>query len=444
MAERDMVVREIDWRSVAPWLLLIRTLPLAASVSIVALGTLGVMAASTWWWLGGLVFSLGSDDWRGLPRVSQVVSLHESTTLGLEGDDMTGGFAVARYFFEPLYALIDVPSEHGLVAFAYLTWGSIGSLAIWSWVGGAISRITLLRLGRDEYVGLKEAARFATRRFPALVTSALYPLAVLIPLALAGGLFGFVMRADLGAAAVACVWGLGLIAALVAAVALLGVWFGWPLMIATVAAEGTDSLDGLSRGFAYSFQRPVHYAFYALVSLGLSIGGIWLATLLATLVTDLTWWSVSWGAGGARIAVLRSATEATDAAWEPEAGTAESENREASGKSSAETLARHAFAAWERVVATILSGFRFALFWALYAGIYLLLRHQVDETEFDELYLEQTPPKPLPDLEKERASQANSVAVSESTSASDKPAAPAEPKPEVEKTSEPDEPVRDE
>ena len=65
------------------------------------------------------------------------------------------------------------------------------------------------------------------------------------------------------------------LAGLLMALLLLGLLFGWPLMWGTISTEGTDSFDALSRSYAYLFQRPLHYLFYALVA---AIG--WLGWIL--------------------------------------------------------------------------------------------------------------------------------------------------------------------
>ena len=74
------------------------------------------------------------------------------------------------------------------------------------------------------------------------------------------------MKANLGLLLGGLLWPLALVAGLLMTLLLLGLLFGWPLMWATISAEGTDSFDALSRSYAYVFQRPLHYLFYIMVA----------------------------------------------------------------------------------------------------------------------------------------------------------------------------------
>ena len=109
------------------------------------------------------------------------------------------------------------------------------------------------------------------------------------------------MRANFGLLLGGLLWPLVLVAGLLMTLLLLGLLFGWPLMWATISAEGTDSFDALSRSYAYVFQRPLHYLFYVVVA-----GFVgWLGWLLvANFAAGVIWmsdWAAGWGAGGDRL-----------------------------------------------------------------------------------------------------------------------------------------------
>ena len=89
------------------------------------------------------------------------------------------------------------------------------------------------------------------------------------------------------------------------ALLLLGLIFGWPLMWATISTEGTDSFDALSRTYAYVFQRPLRYLFYAVVAALLGWLGWLLVENFAAAVVWLALWAASWGsgAGAHRVAI---------------------------------------------------------------------------------------------------------------------------------------------
>ena len=390
-----MTVRSVDWQSVLPWTLIFRTVPLAGGFSVVSLGALGVLLSWLGWSLGGFVLGINDERLETLPHLAAIEAQHASVTspaVTLPKDrklselPRDGVTRVIGYYWSPAVGVLRVPEERGLVTFAYLSWGLLWSLAVWSWTGGAIARIAVVRLGRDEGMGIKSALLFSTRRFLAFFAPPLYPLALLVLLALLGILPGLLVRLDWGAGFVSVFWLLGLAVSMIFTIVILGVLVGWPLMVVTTAAEGTDSLDGLARGFAYSFQRPINYALYLIVSICFSILCVAVAALVANLVLDLTYWSMSWGAGGERIATLR-----------PHLMDPASEILASEATSGSLKFAQGTFQFWDGLLGVLLNGFAFGLFWCLYSAIYLLLRRDVDETEVDEVFIDDEE-QPLPDL----------------------------------------------
>ena len=119
-------------------------------------------------------------------------------------------------------------------------------------------------------------------------------------------IFGMDRAADIGLVLVGLIWPLLLLAGLLMALLLLGLVFGWPLMWATISTEGTDSFDALSRSYAYVFQRPLHYLFYAVVAAVLGWLGWLLVSTFASAVIWLTSWAVAWGCGADRIMQIDS------------------------------------------------------------------------------------------------------------------------------------------
>ena len=92
-------------------------------------------------------------------------------------------------------------------------------------------------------------------------------------------------------------WPLVLLAGFVMALLLLGALFGWPLMWGAISAEGTDSFDALSRSYAYTFQRPLSYLFYAAVAAVIGWLGWLLVQHFAAAVIWLSYWAAGWGCG---------------------------------------------------------------------------------------------------------------------------------------------------
>ncbi len=147
---------------------------------------------------------------------------------------------------------------------------------------------------------------------------------------------------------------------------LLGLMFGWPLMWGTISTEGTDSFDALSRSYAYVFQRPLHYLFYAIVA---AIFG-WLGWLLvqnfASGIIWMTYWAASWGATDELVGKVMSGGDIT-------------------GMGNAGAWLIHFFTGCVKLLAV---GYLFSYFWTASVAIYFLLRRTVDATEMDEVFLD--------------------------------------------------------
>ena len=70
--------------------------------------------------------------------------------------------------------------------------------------------------------------------------------------------------------------------AVVLAILAIGIVAGWPLMVAAVGVERGDSFQAISTAFSYLYQRPLHYAFYAVVAAVVAVPALAAATKPAT------------------------------------------------------------------------------------------------------------------------------------------------------------------
>ena len=102
---------------------------------------------------------------------------------------------------------------------------------------------------------------------PLIVFLAVFALAV--PLILLGAL----LRIELIAIVAAALWCFVLAWGFMLVVILLGLMLGWPLMWACLSVERSDAFDGVSRCYAYVYQRPLRFGFYVLVAAALGVLG---------------------------------------------------------------------------------------------------------------------------------------------------------------------------
>lgn len=239
-----------------------------------------------------------------------------------------------------------------------------GLLAISGLVGAAIARMTLVKVATGTSPGLLTAVKFAGRKVAPLM---LAPLGVFGFVLFLGGilsLFGFLFRLGEGAGSLV----VGVMLPLLLLVGLLMAWLvvalaaGWPLMVATVAAENDDTFDALSRSLSYLFQRPLKFVGYVLIC---GVAGV-LGILLVALLYHLTMRMTSWG-------LALSA---------PEAIAGDPLGLKVVGQPGSTLIAM-----WTGLARLLARSWVFSFFWCATAQVYLLLRHDVDGTPLDDVDL---------------------------------------------------------
>jgi hypothetical protein len=387
-------IRDIAWRELCPWLILLRTFRLAVGCRVLCLSVAALIAVSAGWRLIGMVFSAADDD---RPRLAHWIE-DDSTwpwrePVALIGASLSGGppgapmNLAARFVSQsPLlnvWTRLTTPfrklvlDDLTLVETLYLTLLCGWSLAVWALFGGAIVRICGLALAQEHRLSLVSAVWFASARWPAYAAAPILPvlgaLVAVVPLFVVG----VITRLDFLLALASFFWPLALLAGLLMAILLLGLAVGWPLMWAAIAVEETDSWDAVSRGYSYVFEHPLRLLFYVVVG---TLFGI-LCTVLFNLVADaaysLSLLPVRWGLG-------------------------ETQSLELDSLDSFGSRAIVGF--WAGVVEMLKIAFQVGFFWANVAAIYLLMRRVTDSVEMDEISLgighaERQPPSLAPNAQ---------------------------------------------
>jgi hypothetical protein len=408
MAERNATLRSVAWTEIFPWLSIFRVFRTAISFRVLLLGATGMFLMLNAWALLAMWFGVGTVSanalWMAPADGCPWVAIDLAAPDRLVGPDMMGMLpataadeerlmlmsvsdvpwvssplplpGVWRQLNQPVVAAFSPQTDLTLLLCLFLC--ALSSLAIWAFFGGAIARIAAVQFASDERVGLFAALRFACRKWLSFFTAPLVPMTGIIAAAVPVWLLGFLLRADIGILLVSLIWPLLLLFGLIMALLLIGLLFSWPLMWGTIAAEGTDSFDAISRSYAYLFQRPLHYLFYVIVAAVLGAVGWFVVQYVAAGIVGLTYWAASWGAGTQKIAQMMPGGEGLEGvglvgAW----------------------IVRF----WATCVKTLAVGFLYGYFWAAVTGVYFLLRRDVDATETDEIHLdadarEQMPPLP--------------------------------------------------
>ncbi len=390
MSTSPGVVTAVRWNEICPWLLLVRAARVALFARVIALATAGVLVTQ-WGWTaieGALLPAEGVEalarltdhPWPPIDRSASAAMI--SPPFGAVNVQPWSGPLLRGWAWavQPLARLASADGWQAGVAFVLAgAWG----MAVWALVGGAIARIAALYLARGELIGPVAALRSAATAWVSTIAAPSFCVGVVAIFAVLLALVGLVSRLGLFAFLAGLAWPIPLLIGAAIAVFALGLLVGWPLMWSTIAAERTDAFDGVSRGYAFSFQRPLHLVFFVLVATALGL----LAQAAVSVVVDGSIAAMRWGVGlGANEAYANALFDGAALPDERKLGMLEA----AGG---------NAMQFWIAGAQSLARSFPMAYLFPAAMGIYLLLRQLIDSTELGEVALDEPEPeKGLPPL----------------------------------------------
>lgn len=328
------------------------------------------------------------------------------------------------YLLEPLVkavrpALLLIHPEASFTQRVYFIGCLAWILVVWSFFGGAISRIVVVQIARNENIGMRGALKFAQQNMVNLISAPLFCptiTLVLLLVSMAFGLLGLIpIFGDIFVSGL--FWGVFMGLGLVMALVLVGL-VGWPLMVATVSSEGLDSWESFSRGIQYLYSRPWNFIAYNLVTMGYGIVAIFFIGFMASFGVYLAKWSV---ANTPMAKALNRSPEflfvysPTSFGWRElllQGGKVDGQNLVVDGKvdtkayqkylgfdpqnrSEKDSLRWYNFmgaglvAIWLGAFFLLVVGFGYSYFWVAFTLIFLLLRKDLDNNEIHELHLEE-------------------------------------------------------
>ncbi len=423
MIEDDAgTLRKVEWTELLPWLILLRCFRLAIRFRHLLLGTTGAVLTVLGWTLILSVFSgdLGvatyTDEAGGSPLsaltslVPNAPDVTQSTRSVLSDDGPT---AIVRRSGEPFLGTwrqlsrpfkevfdfsvvsvdrgVDEAEETGdssdgssMARMACFLSCGLWGLVVWAFLGGAITRSAAVELACEERIGFGRMIGYARSRWRSYVGAPLLPLVLVLVIAFFMALAGLALRTDFTRFFLAIVWPLMLVGGVSMTLLLLGLFFGWPLMIAATSVDGVDAIDAVSHSYAYTYQRPWRYLFYTGVAVVLGSVGWLVVSNVAAATVGLTYWAASLGGGAAEV------------------GEVVGGNLPDSPDSIGGGLIRF----WCGCVKLLAVGFLYSYFFTASTAIYLLLRKDNDDKEMDEVFLddeEDEPAHALPPLTTDEA-----------------------------------------
>lgn len=370
----------VVWTEVFPWLIIFRTFRIAISFRLLVLGMVGMMAMLfgayfIGWGFSGDTVKEGRSASTGAGVIQETnwfshVFGYDSNVGWMIQKDKEGVQVVQNKFdrIDKKHPEITAIWQHFLLPFelaslsrywlqnlGYCVTIGLWTVLVWGFFGTAIARSAAVQLVSGGRLSFREMFSFSLTKWRASFAAPLLPFIGMALLAIPILLLSLILRLGILAWLGAIAWPIALIAGIMIATLMLGLIFGWPLMISAIAVEGSDCFDALSRTYAYVYQRPLPYLFYGGVAFLFGTLGWFFLVFFVELVTEVTQWIANW-------VVLDG------------------------NYSMADEGPFQIIRAWVVMFKLLVLGFSATYFWSASVAIYLLLRRDTDAVELDEIY----------------------------------------------------------
>ena len=273
----------------------------------------------------------------------------------------------------------------------YFVLFSLLFLTVWAIFGGAIARIAAVHVARDEKLSVRAALSFSASKFLSFVSAPLIPVIIiglvgLVPF-VAGLLSSIPYIGPVFYIIMAVLFFVLLAAGFIMTLVLIGLVAGLNLMYPTIAVEGSDSFDAISRSFSYVYARPWRMIWHTVVAIVYGALCYIFVRFFIYLMLALTHRFV----GAGMFALAPSTEPLWPVMWRGPSST---------GTLSYEPgfltlrwdqdLAAGLIAFWVYLLISVLGAFAISFYFTANTIIYYLMRREVDATEMDDVYLEQS------------------------------------------------------
>lgn len=374
---------------------ILRTFRIATRLDILLLATVAMVAIAAGWRLSSNLIppdtlkdrpSLAADveqfstwPWSRKPRAESWYvqpPIHSLwTVVGQPPEDLV--HAIPPRLGIPLTRLA-ASQTSGWVTLYYLL-GFVWTLVCSSFFGVGIARMAAMQFTRDDRLGFSEAIAFAQKRYgahlAAIGLAVMFAFVCTTPMLL---LSLFLRGGPIGIALAGIFWWVSMFCIAFAALALVLAAIGYPLFWGAVAADGSDAFDTVSRSLAYLKQRPLEYLGYTLLALVLGTLG-WLGvTIVSESAIQIGRWTASCAGGTENVdtvdQILKGAATDSRLTW----------------------FGAQLIGLCDKAIRAIAAGYSFSFLVCGFVGVYLLLRHSVDDVELDEIERPHRPVATLP------------------------------------------------
>jgi hypothetical protein len=267
--------------------------------------------------------------------------------------------------------------------------------------GGAICRMAALQLASDERPGVVQGLQFGRQKLVSLICAPLTPLAIIAVLGVFITLLGAIGNIPYaGELLVAVFLIFALIVGFFIALLLVGAVGGCNLVFPIIAYENADSFEAINRSFSHVFARPWRMVFYTLVAAvygAACYAFVRIFTFILLWVTHLFLWL------GLRMSSSQvSSINKLEAIW-PTPTYANLFGAISIQTNWSEHAASTGIWFVGLIVFCCVAAFVVSFFFSANTIIYAIMRNKVDNTPFEEIYIESdgesktiTPPADLP------------------------------------------------
>lgn len=344
----------LRWRRAFPWLHLLRIPGIAFRTQILFAGFLAVffhfvcsLVASTI----GLYTS----------RLNEMSGLSDHGPLSTLQNLFRNSITISEQAVAPNVAMFELMSRLSALEFTSLVFIDLLYLLNYLFFGLIICRMACAEFTKGTGICLERSSIFAVKKLPAVMTGILFPfLFIAILFAFASAILAAENIPVIGPSVGGILYGLSIPLLFFATILTLGLVIGWPMIVAVIACENSDSFDAFSRTFDYLRSRLVviMIAFVLTISAGVFI---------LACAEEISRFTINW------LNTLQSSIVS-----EPlEAIQARSQSTFGQGANGFQQL-------WLTLWSNLLHGYLIAFYWCTICGIYVLTRHSVDRIPVDE------------------------------------------------------------
>lgn len=255
-------------------------------------------------------------------------------------------------------------------------------LAVWALCGGALCRIAAVHVARDEVISPVRAMRFSFHAMPSFVAAPLIPLLMVVGVGVIISVLGSVLYIPYaGPILGGLLLIVPLILGIVMTILVIGAVAGSGLMYPTIAVEGSDAFDAVSRALSHVFAAPWRLLFYTAVAVVYGTLTYFFVRLCAYVVLVMVNFFMGWFVTGGSLETYQAMwpTPGFDRlAFPPQWSSLDVPAKVGAG----------VISFWIYLVIATVGAYVISFYFCASTIIYMLMRLKVDATELSAVYLE--------------------------------------------------------